>query len=719
VTDRPFLRALGERVGILSDYFDITGRLHETSDQTREGLLAATGLDASTESAAENALREFDHQERSRLVTPVSVQVQSDKDGPAITVWLPIGLASACSLHFELFEESGVVHHWDERISAPVDSGAIRLSLPVAVGYGYHELRISIESDPSEVHAEQILIVVPSCCAGLTGEYENRRLFGFCAYVPALRGVRNWGFGDVSDLNRLLEWAAGEGAAFVGINPLHALRNVGHDVCPYRPVSRLFRNPLYINVTAVPELEDCPEAQARMASPGFQELLARLRESPRIEFEAVSRMKRGILECLFAVFQRKHATSDTDRGKSYRRFLQDHGRSLIDFATFMAIDETVRSARPSDWRQWPGGLRDARFEDVARFRRSHAEAVEFHCFLQFELDRQIGLAAHNGRKRGIALGLYGDLALGSAPNGSDVWCHPGQFAEGASIGAPPDDYAAEGQDWSIAPLIPHRLAESGYAYWTALLRNAMRHCGALRVDHAMGLVRQFWIPPGGTPADGAYVRYPGEELMGILALESTRSGTIIIGEDLGTVPAGFSDWLAKWGVLSTRMMFFEREPDGRFRPPSAYPDRALVSATTHDYVPLAGFWKGSDLDLRRSLGLIPTDDALCDAKARRNLDRQRLWEALQPYLASQHGHSLDEVPFTELCAAVHAFLAATPAKLLAVMLDDVAGETEPINLPGVKPSTHPNWTRKMSLALESILSDAAVVRTLTAILLHL
>jgi 4-alpha-glucanotransferase len=348
---------------------------------------------------------------------------------------------------------------------------------------------------------------------------------------------------------------------------------------------------------------------------------------------------------------------------------------------------------------------------VAEFRRRHAAAVDYHAFLQFELEQQLDAAARAARAAGMEIGLYQDLPLGSIASGFDAWAFPELLVRGASLGAPPDPYAAQGQNWALPPLHPLRIGQDGYRLWRLLLRSALSHAGAVRIDHAMGLLRQFWIPAGRSGREGAYVRFPFDDLLGVLALESSRAGALVIGEDLGTVPAGFDQALARYGVLSLRVMFFERERRGAFKPARRYSPRALVVATTHDSPTLEGYWRGRDLEIWRELGLIASDAALRLARGVRARDRQALLDRLAAEGALPAAR--DPGSPAERCAAVHRFLCATPAPLVALSLDDLAGETEPVNVPGVSPDRYPSWTRRLRLPVERLLRDPDVARGLS------
>jgi 4-alpha-glucanotransferase len=382
------------------------------------------------------------------------------------------------------------------------------------------------------------------------------------------------------------------------------------------------------------------------------------------------------------------------------RYVKAHGDALRDFAVFLALRAQLAPQHGPDWRRWPAAFRDPVSPAVRDFAAVHADDVGFHCYLQFELDRQLGEAAAHARAAGLDVGLYQDLAIGSSPGGSDAWAFSDLFVTGATLGAPPDTWYRRGQDWGFHPLDPRRLAARGYDYWIRLLRAGLAHAGALRIDHVIGLFRQFWIPSGGTPAEGGYVRFPTEDLLAILALESGRAGALVIGEDLGTVPRGLTRTLAAWGVLSTRILYFARDRRGQFLPAGSYPPRALVSANTHDMAPLAGYWVGRDLELRWRAGQIRSRSAFAHAKQERRAELAALAHRVAPEgpVSRPEASHAD----AEMRGAVHAFLCRTPAALVGLSLDDLVGEREPVNLPGAGPDVFPSWSRRLRMPTERL-----------------
>lgn len=663
------------------------------------------GVDASSAAGIRHALEQLESDRRSRIAGPVTVAHGADA---GFQVAPPEGFRGRVSWCLNVITEDGDRLRTDG--SSVVRSGQkrLRIGLPDGLPSGYHNGRIELECGGATREDRTLIIASPGSCTPLRDVIDDDRVFGVNANLYTVRSERNQGVGDFTDLTRLCEWTAAAGGEFVGINPLHALRNEGTHVSPYSPVTRLFRNPLYIDVTAVPEYADSPEARAIAQSADFRSRLERLRAADRIDYAAVMRLKRRVLEALHRSFVSRPGTGRTARGRAYADFVWRHGNALRDFATFSALAARLDEA---DCRRWPAELRRPDGAAVASFRETNANAIDFHTFLQFEADRQLAAASAVARTDGMRIGIYGDLAIGSAAGGSDCWAFPDLFLDGAAVGAPPDDYAPNGQNWSLPPVDPNRLAEDRFRYWILLVRNALAHSGAIRIDHVMGLFRQFWIPAGRSGREGAYVRYPSAELLAILAIESRRQGAIVIGEDLGTVPRALPSQLARHGILSTRVFYFEREADGEFRPPSAYSRRALVTVNTHDHAPFAGWAEGREIQIRSEVGDMDTvsrDRALVRRDAERASLRRRLAGArILPQTA-------DPSP-VELCGAVHAFLSRTPAPLLGVALDDLAGEVEPVNLPGVTGDRFPSWTRRMRLPIEALASNPTVKRVLKGV----
>jgi 4-alpha-glucanotransferase len=531
-------------------------------------------------------------------------------------------------------------------------------TVPVDVPPGYHELLPGDDGPPIR------LIVSPGRCP-----VPGRRAWGWAAQLYATRSSASWGIGDLADLARLGRWAAGLGASTILVNPLSApLPLRSQQASPYYPSSRRFMNPLYLRI------EDVPGAAALGAELDRLAALGRALSRERvIDRGRVFDLKMRALERLWA--------TGKSAGTEFERYIQDRGASLRDFAIFSALAEH----NGGGWRAWPAEHRRPDSPAVAAYADAHATRVRFHQWLQWLLDRQLATAA-------VEIGLMQDLPIGVDPDGADAWAWQDSLATGASIGAPPDRFVTRGQDWGLPPFVPHRLRALAYGPFIETIRASLRHARGLRIDHVMGLFRLFWVPHGWAPADGGYVRYPADDLLAIVALESQRAGATIVGEDLGTVETGVRERLAAHGVLSYRVMWFEE------RPPARYPRLAMAAVTTHDLPTIGGLWTGADLAEQRALGLVGENAALDTTRAR---------------LAEVTGLPAD-AGVTQVIEAAHARLAEAPSLLVTATLEDALAVRERPNVPGTS-LERPNWSLALPLGLEA-LEAAPLPRRIAAIL---
>lgn len=427
----------------------------------------------------------------------------------------------------------------------------------------------------------------------------------------------------------------------------------------------------------MPDVADSTQARGLLQSSGGA--IAALDASRYVDYPAVWATKRAVLLAGFQRFRQRPA-SDA-RVARFHGFVSAGGADLARFATFQAMAATLPG---TPWTQWPADCRRPEARGVANFAASQGEAIAFAMYLQWLADGQLGAAAQRARESGLAIGLYRDLAVGTAPDGAEAWSTQDALAAGISIGAPPDPFCQSGQVWQLPPPLPDAWRSEGYATFERLLDTNMRHAGALRIDHVMGLDRLFWIPEGASGAEGAYVAYPREDLLGVLSLASTAAQCLVVGEDLGTVPEGFRERLTEANVLSYRVAWFERDGP-RWHAPQAYPRLAAACVSTHDLPTVAGWWAGTDLDERERLGLA-RDEALAEERAQRERDRASLAASLaeaDPNAAT-------------IATALHRFLAQTPCALTLVQADDLAEETEALNVPGTD-RERPNWRRRLGV----------------------
>lgn len=504
---------------------------------------------------------------------------------------------------------------------------------------------------------------------------DGRPQWALAVQLYAVRSCRNWGHGDFTDLGRVVALAAANGAAAVGLNPLHALfPDRPEQASPYGPNSRIFLNPLYIDVDAIPEFPG-------IAAAGLEATVAAARQPELVDYTHVGLAK---LLGLRLAHDRFRAKATPERRADFEDFRREQGEPLLRFACFECLRQIHA---PLPWQQWPEPWHQPDIKSLHAFRHEHLAACEFQEFMQWIADRQLRDCQATAKRLGMAIGLYIDVAVGIDPNGADAWSQQDAVLAGISVGAPPDEFNPAGQDWGLAPINPSTIAQNDFAPMRLLIRSAMRHAGAIRLDHVLGLNRIFMIPHGMSAAEGAYVRYPFEQVLTVIAEESNRAKCIVIGEDLGTVPQGFREKLSHWGLWSYRVMLFERDHQGRFLPPDNYPAQALATFNTHDLPTHRGWLTGHDLQVKRGIGVDPGESDESRAWA-----QQKLRQALQER-ASNYG--------AEDFAAVAAYLAQTPSLLVCVALDDILDVLDQINIPGTV-EQHPNWRRKLPVALEDM-----------------
>src|SRR5688572_6966513 len=523
------------------------------------------------------------------------------------------------------FEEvaSSYLDVWGKEKTIDAD---VRAALVKAMGPARQPSKLEVE--PGACYQPEVL--------------QHKRLWGFMVQLYGLRSERNWGIGDFTDLRNLADIAAELGAGVIGVNPLHATQG-----SPYSPSSRHALNVLYIDVEAVPGFESSDKLRKRLPA---------LRESELVDYEGVRRVK---LEALEAIFKKT--------------------KPKVQVTGSYPVFEALREKFGGGWRSWSKQYQDPGSPAVKSFAKKNASRVAFHAWLQRVARRQLEEVQRHTQDLGMPLGLYVDLALGADRGGAEVWAEQDAFAVDASCGAPPDEFNPRGQDWGLPPYSPRALRAKAYQPFIDLLRANMPVGGALRMDHVMALSRLWWIPQGAKPERGGYVNYPFRELLAILAAESRRARCLVIGEDLGTVPAELRAALNEAGVLSYRPLLFEKDPSGECCAPGAYPCEALVCVTTHDLPTWRGYWKAHDLKLREGLGL--TVDAAKELALREN-EKQKLARVVERSARS-----------------AHAFIARTPAKLAMLQPEDVLEMLDQANLPGTV-DQHPNWRRKLPLALQ-------------------
>lgn len=705
------LHRLAEWAGIEPDYWDIYGGHHETSDETRRTLLLAMGYPCANDAELADSFARIEDDPWRRLLEPVTVlRVGEGCQDPFVCITLASGDTKAKLKWLLEYEDGQTVDGAVMPCDLPtleqhaingVDHLRLRLALPPDMALGYHRLNVQ----RLEHKATSTVIVAPPSSFQPDWMVDGRRVWGVACQLYALRSKDNWGVGDFSDLSLLCAETKKLGGGAVGLSPLHALFMGRPELAsPYSPSSRLFLNPLYIDIVSVPEFAASDNVRALMASSDFNARLTLVRAGDRVAYSEVIALKTRAFALLYSAFQSAHPVGcGSDRRGGFDTFVMEGGLRLQRFAVFEALHEHFAGQTSV---QWPQAFQDPSSAACADFARSHAERVGFFIYLQWQASEQLAAAASQcnvGDEGGMDLGLYRDLAVGVARGGADAWIEDGALLNGVNFGAPPDPVAPMGQDWGMAPFNPIRLRDMAYAPYIDMLRANMMHAGAIRIDHAMWMQRMFCIPVGKDGRDGAYIRFPMDDLLAILALESHRNRCLVIGEDLGTVPGGFRERMAAEHILSYRLLHFQRNPDGLFGRPDTYPALSLATPGSHDLPPLAGFWTGKDLQTLLDIGLI-ADDAEMDAM---QVDRSRAREVLIAALVDQglvgedFSTALGASGVKDLIDAVHRFLARSPAALMMMNLEDIIGETEQVNVPGTI-EQHPNWRMRLTVDLKDL-----------------
>jgi len=650
------IRAAAERCGVQQEFWDIFGKPHITEPETNRDILSSLGFDCSSETALTASLAQREAEQESRALPPVLVV--------SVSAPIEIPLTQRTELLIEL--ESGEKRRvWSDE--------------PLQLPLGYHQVTTG--------SCTMRLIVAPDHAHNLS----RLRQAGLGITLWGLRSAHNWGCGDFRDLRALIDWAIQNlHVEFIALNPLHAIHNrAPYNTSPYLPLSVFYRNFLYLDIEGIEGFE--PDETARVE-------IEKLRASETVEYERVAAVKRNALEKIFEA----HPPSE-----ACRRWIAAEGHLLHTFATYCALDEFLHAADPNlwIWPDWPAEFRDPHGEAVKEFAGAHANRVLFYGWLQWLIDEQIGAVQKHALESGMSIGLYHDLALATDRCGADLWGYRPFFVNGARVGSPPDGFSPTGQDWSFPPPNQERHLEDGYRLYAESIRKTMRHGGALRIDHVMRLFRLYWIPEGHTAARGAYVKDRAADLVRILALESLRNNSVIIGEDLGTVEDDVRETLERFGILSYRLLIFEADANG-FKAPARYPKSALTSTTTHDLPTMAGFWTGQDIEARLRTGTV--DRASYESQWRDRLrDKQQLLDALfRADLLPSH-YERDASRITELTPELHyaiaGYLAGTPCALWLINQEDITRERYQQNMPGTT-SEYPNWSRKMRWSIEELSS---------------
>lgn len=690
------LRNLARAYGVETEYCDNNGNRHEASAEALLAVLKALG-------APVDGMKDIPMARRERRLSYWRQPVE-----PVVVVWdgaptqtelrLPSGEAS-CTAACRLESDTAGIREWGidlSRLPAIRDTtveGASYTAKPVAMPQdlpiGYHRLMVETPGRLSES-----LIISAPALAYDPLEASEREAWGAFLPLYALQSKSSWGCGDFTDLETFMDWVSGLGGSVIATLPvLASFLDKPCDPSPYTPVSRLFWNEFYVDVTAVPEMRRCPEALALAESTEFRGEVETLRSERLVDYRRGMALKRAVLERL----ARSLSGDSGGRQESFERYCRDRD-GLLDYARFRA---TVES-RGEMWRSWPQPLRDGLLqrEDFS------GETQYYHAYVQWVAEEQLAHVSKRGGEKGLK--LYLDLPLGVHPDGYDTWRERDLFAPGVSAGAPPDAMFHGGQNWGFPPLHPERTRQQGYAYPIAYLNEHMRYADVLRVDHVMGLHHLFWVPQEMAANEGVYVRYPADEMYAILSVESHRHRCLVVGENLGTVPAYVNNAMARHGVHGLYVAQYEipSDADSGLRD---IPPAAVASLNTHDMPPFAGFWEGLDIERWRARGLIT------EAEARTRIDDRHAVKRNLARFLMRHGylkqHPGDVALVLKACLS---FLADSRAGILLVNMEDLWLETEQQNVPGVVEG-HPNWQRKARFDFDTFARMREVLDMLTRV----
>lgn len=674
------LARLAAALGVATDYWDQAGNHVEVAAATVEAVLKALEVDVSTPESIQAALDDIAMRDWRRMLPPVYVMRQ----GADQRLWVHVPHGSTVQVHVDAEDGRRLPLQQMDWWVDPVDVdgvlvGEASFRLPADLPLGWH----TVVAESGGQRATTPLVVAPLRLdpEAITGP----RQWGFMTQVYAMRSADSWGLGDLHDLATLASWSGRElGAGFVLINPLHAASPVPPmSPSPYLPVTRRFANPMYLRIEDIPEYRRLsPAVMARV-----EQLAAQLQHlnisADLLDRDAVWGAKRIALE---AVFQ---AGMGAERRAELDAYLAAQGSGLRDFATWCALSD-VHGPDPA---VWPAELAHPSAPEVAAFRQSHADAVDFHMWMQWLVDSQLAATQAGARAAGMAIGVMHDLAVGVHPEGADAWALQDVLAAGVGVGAPPDMYNQMGQNWHQPPWRPEALAEAAFLPYRDMLRTVLGHAGGLRIDHVLGLFRLWWVPEGFPAYAGTFVRLDFDAMLSILMLEAHRAGAIVVGEDLGTVEPWVQEALAERGILGTSILWFETV-DGAIKDPEQWRGEVLASVTVHDLPPTAGYLRNEHVRIRSELGLLTTPEDVELANAARE---RAAWAAiLRSHGWLAHDVDIDTEPgLEELVVALHRAVSGSPARLIGVSLPDVAGDRRAQNQPGTD-QEYPNWRIPMT-----------------------
>ncbi|MGF6775089.1 4-alpha-glucanotransferase [Paraburkholderia sp. GAS334] len=700
------LESLAVRAGFEVQWGNAHGVMQRVPDSTLATLLERMGLPCSNATQLRQSAAALDVEATGRRLPPL-MTAECERG-----IALPAAAVKSGSRYRIELESGSII---DGRFTAP--KGEAALLSPISE-VGYHSLVINEQ--------RMTLAVAPRRCYTVADAWRVMHedtssvppLWGVAAQLYGLRRTGDGGIGDYSALTALAIESAKRGAHALAVSPTHAMFSAEPErFSPYSPSSRLWLNVLHIDPAAVFGAE---AARAAIVKVEAGETWSQLEALPLIDWPAAAVLKLKVLRTLFEHFCVHERAQDAPRALEFHGFCTRGGRALEDHARFEALQAAQLAAPDGDghWRNWPETLRDPRSEEVEAFAQAHRHEVEFHLFLQWLAAKGLSHAQHAACDAGMAVGLIADLAVGCDSAGSHAWSYRDEMLTGVSVGAPPDLFNQAGQAWGLTTFSPRAMRTQGFAAFIDMLRAAFAHAGGVRIDHILGLRRLWLVPDGEKAANGAYLRYPLEDMLRLIALESWRHRAIVIGEDLGTVPPGFRERLTEHGLAGIRVLWFEYAGWGQgFKAPQHWDRDAVSTTTTHDLPTVAGWWLGADIDWRNRIGQTSARadgrDPVALAHEERANDRDALWRAFQAAGVAARDvppPTLNNPPVDEALA----FVSATPAPLAIFPLEDLLALADQPNLPG-SIDEHPNWRRRLALPVDELFRDATFCDRLLAV----
>ena len=668
------LRRIADANGVATGFWDWYGNWVGVSASTLLKVLGALGLpldESSTVGDVHEAMRLTEEREWRRTLPPTIVARQGG--GYMFPVHVPDG--SWVNVQWVLEDgRKGACDQVDRYIAPRMIDGELvgraTFDVPHWLPLGWHRLVATVEGG----HVESATLIIVPNTLSLPLLESSRRVWGVNAQLYSTRSASSWGIGDASDLADLAAVCADKGADFLLINPVHASQPVSPlENSPYLPVSRRWLNPIYIRPESIEEYASLPQASRAAIEQLRDETRQFATREDLIDRDRSWEAKRKALEAIFAVPRSYHRQSQLDC------FIERGGSELSNYALWCALVEREGTI------ELPEDLARSSAPRVELERLELAERVDFYQWCQWVVAEQLEHAQHVAREVGMEIGIMADLAVGVHPYGSEKWSRPELFASGMSVGAPPDVYSQQGQNWSQPPWSPRSLADSGYLPLRDMVRAALANAGAVRIDHILGMFRLWWIPDGRAATEGTYVYYDHEAMMGVILLEAQRAGAVVIGEDLGVVEPWVRDYLRERGVLGTSVVWFEKEGSGWPLRPEHYRDRALAAVNIHDLPPTLGYIRGIQTTLRSELGLL-TDD-IETVRAGDRLELEQVGVRLHEYGCIDGAEPSER----ETVEGLYRYVAKTPSKLVVASLVDAVGDVRPQNMPGTGADQYPNW----------------------------